>query len=144
MYNVSENVGSVRVCYAVLSGRTATRTFYMGLSTFQGDATGKLNLWYSYHIANFAPTHITTEGEDYTSTTSSDRFDDTDWSECVNIPITSDSLDEEEECFGVSLSASSYAGLTLSPDIGTICINDDDGKNHILLMEDWYIHKYTV
>ena len=115
----------------------------MELNTFQGDAIGKKNLWYSYRIANFAPTHITTEGEDYTSTTSSDRFDDRDWSECVNIPITSDSLDEEEECFGVSLSASSYPGLTLSPDIGTICINDDDGKNHILLMEDWYL-LYTV
>ena len=84
---------------------------------------------------NFAPTHITTEGEDYTSTTSSDTFDDTDPSECVTIPIISDSLDEEEECFGVSLSASSYPGLTLSPDIGTICINDEDGKNHALLKE---------
>ena len=78
---------------------------------------------------------IITAGEDYTATTSSNRFDDTDWSECVTIPITSDSLDEEEECFGVSLSASSYPGLTLSPDIGTICINDKDGKNHALIME---------
>ena len=78
-----------------------------------------------------SPTHITTEGEDYTSATSSDRFDDSDWSECVNIPITSDSLDEEEECFAVSLSASSYPGLTLSPDIGTICITDDDRRLNV-------------
>ena len=29
------------MCYAVLSGRIATRFFYMGLNTFQGDAIGK-------------------------------------------------------------------------------------------------------
>ena len=44
-YNVSEDVGSVQVCYAVLSGRTATRSFYMRLSTVQGDAIGT---WYPY------------------------------------------------------------------------------------------------
>ena len=50
MYNVSEDVGSVRVCYAVLSGRTATRSFYMGLSTIQGDAIGVQKI-YSILIA---------------------------------------------------------------------------------------------
>ena len=45
----------------------------------------------------------------------------------MSIPILDDSIDEEEECFTLSLSASSLAGLTLSPRIGTVCINDDDG-----------------
>ena len=43
------------------------------------------------------------------------------------MPILSDSIDEDEECFTVSLSTtSSLTGLTINPRIGTICINDDD------------------
>ena len=40
LYNVSEDAGSVEVCYQVLSGRTATRSINMQLRTVQGDATG--------------------------------------------------------------------------------------------------------
>ena len=40
LYNVSEDAGSVQVCYQVLSGRTATRSISMQLRTVQGDATG--------------------------------------------------------------------------------------------------------
>ena len=71
---------------------------------------------------------FTTEGDDYTYTYRSDSLDDSDSSECVSVPILSDSLDEEEECFTVSLSTvTTLSGLTISPRIGTICITDDDG-----------------
>ncbi|CAI8052156.1 hypothetical protein GBAR_LOCUS28548, partial [Geodia barretti] len=106
LYNVSEDAGSVQVCYQVMSGKTATRSISMQLRTVQGDAT---------------------EGEDYTYSYSSDSLDDNDSSDCDSIPILTDTLDEEEECFTVSLSTSSYYnGLTINPHIGTICINDDD------------------
>ena len=41
LFNVSEDDGSVQVCYQVLSGRTATRSISMQLRTVQGDAIGK-------------------------------------------------------------------------------------------------------
>ena len=68
-----------------------------------------------------------TEGVDYTDVYRTDSFYDSDTSECVSVPILSDTLDEEEECFTVSLSSSTLTGLTLNPKIGTICIIDDDG-----------------
>ena len=69
------------------------------------------------------------EDVDYTDTYRTDGFDNSDMDECVSVPILSDSLDEEEECFTVSLSATTYlAGLTLNPSIGTVCIIDDDGR----------------
>ena len=70
---------------------------------------------------------VYTEGEDYTYTYTSNTLDDSDSSDCSAVPILSDSIDEEEECFTVSLSSTSYlAGLTINPRIGTVCINDDD------------------
>ena len=72
---------------------------------------------------------VSTEGEDYTYSYLSDSLDDNDNSECDSIPILSDNVDEEEECFTVSLStSSSYNGITINPRIGTICINDEDRK----------------
>ena len=67
-------------------------------------------------------------GEDYTYTSSSDTLDDSDSDHCVSVPILSDSIDEEEECFTVSLSSSFYSGLLLFPRIATVCIEDDDRK----------------
>ena len=73
-----------------------------------------------------------TEDEDYTYSSSTDALDDNDSSDCDSIPILSDTVDEEEECFTVSLSIStSYSGLTISPRIGTICITDDDRELYI-------------
>ena len=40
LYNVSEDAGSVQVCYQVMSGKTATRSISMQLRTVQGDAKG--------------------------------------------------------------------------------------------------------
>ena len=69
-----------------------------------------------------------TEDVDYTDIYRTDSLDDSDRDECVSVSILSDSEDEEEECFTVSLSSSTYlAGLTLNPRIGTVCIIDDDG-----------------
>ena len=65
----------------------------------------------------------------YTDIYRTDALDDTDRDECVSVSILSDSEDEEEECFTVSLGSITYlAGLTLNPRIGTVCIIDDDGK----------------
>ena len=67
------------------------------------------------------------DGKDYTYTYGSDSLDDSDSADCNSVSITSDSIDEEEECFTVSLSTtSSLAGLTLNPKIATVCIIDDD------------------
>ena len=70
---------------------------------------------------------IHADGEDYTYKYGSDSFDDSDSS----VPILSDSIDEEEECFTVSLSSSSFPGLTLDPQIATVCIEDDDGMSFL-------------
>ena len=73
------------------------------------------------------------DGDDYTYTYASDSFDDGDSSDCNSVPILSDSIDEEEECFTVSLSTtSSYSGLTINPRIATVCIIDDDRECTIL------------
>ncbi|CAI8052154.1 Sodium/calcium exchanger 2 [Geodia barretti] len=107
LYTVGESSGSLTVCYEILSGRTATRSIGMTLKTVQGDAV---------------------EDEDYTYSSSSDTLDDNDSSDCDSIPILTDTLDEEEECFTVSLSTTTtyLSGLTISPHIGTVCITDDD------------------
>ena len=45
-------------------------------------------------------------------------------SQCVSVSITSDSVEEGQECFLVSFSSSS-AGFTLqSPSVATVCIED--------------------
>lgn len=76
-------------------------------------------------------THIA--GDDYTYSSSTDSLNDADTYNCVTIPILSDSIDEQEECFTVSVSASSYPGLTLNPQIGTVCIYDEDRKTIIVM-----------
>jgi hypothetical protein len=106
LYYVDESAGSVLVCSRVLSGRTATRSIYMEIYTVPGDAK---------------------DGEDYTHMYRSDAITDTDSSDCIRVPILSDSIDEEEECFTVTLTTStSLPGLTLKPEISTVCIIDDD------------------
>jgi hypothetical protein len=106
LYYVDEDADSVVVCYDVLSGRTASRSIYMRLRTFQEEAR---------------------DGEDYTYTYATDSLDDGDLNECNSIPIISDDIDEAEECFIVSISTSStYSGLRLHPDVAIVCINDDD------------------
>ena len=77
------------------------------------------------------------DGEDYTYTYATDGIDDGDSYECNSVPIISDSADEEEECFIVSISTSStYPGLQLHPDIAIVCINDDDRELSAIM----YIH----
>ena len=67
------------------------------------------------------------DGEDYTYTYATDGLDDGDSYECNSVPIISDSRDEEEECFIVSISTSSaYSGLRIHPEIALVCIIDDD------------------
>ena len=81
------------------------------------------------------------DGDDYTYTYTSDSLDDNDSSDCSSVPIISDSIDEEEECFTVSLSTTtSLSGLTIHPRIGTVCINDDDRESVVLSL----IHCITV
>ena len=55
--------------------------------------------------------------------------------QCISIPIIDDSISEaDQECFTISLSESSgTADLILSPAVATVCINDTDGKFHMLL-----------
>ena len=73
------------------------------------------------------------DGEDYTYTYATDSLDDGDSYECNSIPVISDSLDEAEECFIVSISTSStYPGLSLHPDVAIVCINDDDREFNII------------
>ena len=95
----------------------------MQFRTVEGEAKGTLSQ-YQYKarlVFCFA------DGNDYTYTYASDSFDDGDSSDCNSVPILSDSIDEEEECFTVSLSTtSSYSGLTINPRIATVCIIDDD------------------
>ena len=68
-----------------------------------------------------------TDGEDYTYTYATDYFNDGDSHECNSVPIISDGIDEEEECFIVSISTSAtYAGLRIHPEAAIVCINDDD------------------
>ena len=73
--------------------------------------------------------NLLADGKDYTYTYETDTLDDRDSSECNSVPIISDNIVEEEECFVVSLSSTStFAGLTLNPEIAIVCINDDDGE----------------
>ena len=81
------------------------------------------------HLTFFA------DGNDYTYTYTSDTIDDSYSSDCSTVPILSDSIDEEEECFTVSLSTTtSLSGLTIHPQIGTVCINDDDRESVVLVL----------
>ena len=87
--------------------------------------------------------HSFSEDEDYTYSSSSDVLDDNDSSDCDSIPILTDTLDEEEECFTVSLSTTTtfLSGLTISPHIGTVCITDDDRE---LYFYNWIKHFLTL
>ena len=51
-------------------------------------------------------------------------------SQCITVPIISDTVDEpDQECFIFSISsASSNSQLNIAPNEATICIHDDDGK----------------
>ena len=67
---------------------------------------------------------------DYTALNDSFEISDSALLQCVPISITSDSVDEEQECFTFSLStATSVAGLTLSPSEAEICISDAEGAH---------------
>jgi len=72
---------------------------------------------------------LLTAPNDYTSRTGNFYIDDGTSSQCYSISIVSDSVDEEEECFIVSISTSSSRGLTVNPRAATVCINDDDGMH---------------
>ena len=126
---MDENRGTVYICTGILSGRTAGRSFYVQFRTVDGDAVGKSplsagDLTLSVCLSPTAP-------NDYTSRTGSFYIDDGTSSQCYSISIVSDSVDEEEECFVVSISTSSSRGLKVNPQVATVCINDDDGM-HVL------------
>ena len=127
LYTVSESAGSLTICYEILSGRTATRSVSMQFRTVQGEAEGILCTPFNIQVVEFWFVFCFADGDDYTYTYASDSFDDGDSSDCNSVSILSDSIDEEEECFTVSLSTtSSYSGLTINPRIATVCIIDDD------------------
>ena len=69
-----------------------------------------------------------TAPDDYTEKSGSFDITDTAMMQCVSIPITSDSVDEpEEKCFTFTItSVSSVPGLTLSPNVATVCISDEE------------------
>ena len=122
---MNENSGSVYICTGVLSGRTAERSFYVVFRTVDGDAVGKSPL--TTGGLALCTCLSPTAPDDYTARTSTFYIDDDTSSQCYSIFIASDSVDEEEECFTISISiSSSYSGLTVSPRLATVCINDDD------------------
>ena len=128
LYYVNENSGTVyvHVCIGILSGRTAGRSFYVQFRTVDGDAVGKSSLTAGGLI--FSTCLSPTAPDDYTSRTYNFYISDGTSFRCYSIPVVSDSVDEEEECFIVSISISSSRGLTVHPQTATVCINDDDRK----------------
>ena len=78
------------------------------------------------------------DGKDYTYTYGTDVLDDDDSSECNSVPIISDNIVEEEECFTVNLfSTSTYPGLALNPEVAIVCIRDDDGELVVFTTSKW-------
>ena len=55
---------------------------------------------------------------------------------CSSVPITSDTIDEEEENFIVRLSTTStFAGLILNPEVAIVHIIDNDRELHGYMCE---------
>ncbi|HAZ43403.1 MAG TPA: hypothetical protein DCZ55_02685, partial [Cyanobacteria bacterium UBA11371] len=65
-----------------------------------------------------------TAGSDYTDTTNTVTFNPGEISKNISIPVTNDSLDEENETFNVTLSSATNANITDNQGVATI--NDDD------------------
>jgi CSLREA domain-containing protein len=64
-------------------------------------------------------------GSDFTATGGTLAFSATDTSKTITVPITNDSLDEDDETFSVALSNAGGATIA-APSTATVTINDDD------------------
>jgi len=72
---------------------------------------------------------LITASADYNSTTADLMFGPSNKKECVVIPVVNDMIPENQEHFRVKLAMGTpQPGITLTPDIVTVFINDDDGK----------------
>ena len=81
-----------------------------------------------YNFA-FSALFFSSAPDDFTALNNSFQISANATIQCVPISITSDSVDETgEECFTFSIStATTIAGLTLSPSEAEVCISDAEG-----------------
>ncbi len=104
-YSVSESAGSVNVTITRSGGSTGSVS--VTLSTSNGSAAA---------------------GSDYTAVTQTVTFGDSDTAnKTVNIPITHDTVDEENETVNLSLSGVTGGAIIGSPSTAILTIVDDDG-----------------
>ncbi len=78
-------------------------------------------------------------GSDYTGVTEFLKFSSYDTRDCVNIPIATDYLVEDDETFTVKLS-STDDDVTFDVSIGTVIILDDDYVDSKLQRVMVYVH----
>ena len=73
--------------------------------------------------------HIPAAPSDFTAQNDTYQLTNKALIQCTPIAISSDSVAEGQECFTFKIStATSIAGLTLSPAEAEICISDSEGK----------------
>ena len=103
-YSVAEDGGSAAITITRTGGSAGAAT--VQFSTSNGTATA---------------------GSDYTAVTNQTvTFNDGDTSKTVSVPITNDSLDENDETVNLTLSSPGGSGALGSPATAVLTINDDD------------------
>ena len=113
-YSVAESGGMVEVCVNALSGPPAARFGTGGVLLNSGNATA-------------------TAGTDYTAISDHLLTFSSVGQECVDISVTDDNLDENNETFTVSVTLAPDtramdSAILVDPDLTTVTITDDDTR----------------
>ena len=125
---VLEGAGQVEVCAEIKDGNLRT-TVAVEFSTADGDATGK----YTIQLPLSSVSRLTccfiycAAPGDYTATTATFIFSQTQNQDCVNVPIISDGIAEDSESFTGNLDTTAPR-VTLDPDVTEVTIIDFDCK----------------
>ncbi len=72
----------------------------------------------------YGSAHGTATGSDYSSVMGTLNFSETEWTRTISVPIASDSIDEENETYTITLS--NLVGATFADNQATGTISDDD------------------
>ena len=134
-YTVTEAEGSVEVCIIVSTGCFVDFDFSVKFSAFSGSRRigNKWNIRPSQLLRVFTLLLAAQQDRDFIPINETVTFSRNELRTCLEVTIIDDEVVELSKSFSISLERTENLDerITISPDRGTVTIEDDDGECNI-------------